>query len=1012
MIKKGFLKKLTNKLALLLAVIATISLSSFIFVACNEKPEDKKEKEITYTSTDTKPISNMDFTYGTENLSLDKFPYSPSYWSKASDNSATSSQVNSGTINISEDGWNQLMKTLSSDSDWLAYVKSKVSDYSSKTDEGKKQALIDAGIVKPEIRSDAKDAMVYMLNNYLTSSNIGLGTAQMITSTSTVTLKKATACKVSVWVMTQNIVSNNPEFGANIRLTNSIGGTNQAQYRINNINTNGEWKQFNLYVKADEDFDSTFTLVLGLGYGNGSAKDALDFVEGTVYFDDVSYEEIEVSDIPSSAIVSNMVFGSTDVIKENANGFDYVYDMTFNSNYFETFTPNLAVDKTQSKKSLIGTEPYTVGTSTITGSTVTLNETASTLTITSDEFVLSPETGMFVKFDIENNLSKFNNTSVLVSIIDRLGEVTETRQSILTLDKTEDETVKTVYLLIKNNFIDGEDREFDISLNFGPTANELTDSTKSNELAKGSIKIDNFEFKKFNTNEVSEDKEYSFFNTLATSQSLYAGYSSDYSKDADKTYSLQVASGNIGEIINYPTNAQNYQAIDADHIYVRDNGAHTKINTRSGEGETTFGHAGNAGLINTKYFDNYLSNIGIDVESAFGSYDEDIQALMIYNKDPASYGFIGNSTTISSSSYAKISLKVRVVDSAFAHIALVDVSGQSKDILTFANFTDNKGNEIDGSKLTLDLIVKNANMDTDGWLTVNFYVATGKTEKQVRLEIWNGNRDNQTKSAGFVFVKDIEVTTSSAFTEPTRYQDAFTSTSNPLGQKTLGAIKTIYAFDYTQKETTKTSYIWAKADDMVYAVYNTVDAVPETETEEDEDATSGCSCVGNTDPSSFWLGFSSILLAAVLLLAIIALIVKKIVAKISANKSDAVVHYQVKSRNKTHSENKKNKTQEDIEETQDDTANEEIEETIEESEEEASGEETEETEEANETEEKTETLDDYVYGEVTDFSQTETNEDVEKDETPTETEAETETPSEEANETNQTETTEENKDQE
>ena len=50
-----------------------------------------------------------------------------------------------------------------------------------------------------------------MLNNYLSSVDFGLGTAQKVTSGSSVKLEKNKSYKISVWVKTINLSSNNAD---------------------------------------------------------------------------------------------------------------------------------------------------------------------------------------------------------------------------------------------------------------------------------------------------------------------------------------------------------------------------------------------------------------------------------------------------------------------------------------------------------------------------------------------------------------------------------------------------------------------------------------------------------------------------------------------------------------------------------------------------------------------------------------------------------------------------------
>ena len=90
---------------------------------------------------------------------------------------------------------------------------------------------------------------MFMLNNYTTESFIGFGTAQKVTSSSSVTVEAGKIYKLGVNIKTVNLYgANSSAEYANIRLTNSIGGNSQAEYRIGKINTQGEWKNYSVYI--------------------------------------------------------------------------------------------------------------------------------------------------------------------------------------------------------------------------------------------------------------------------------------------------------------------------------------------------------------------------------------------------------------------------------------------------------------------------------------------------------------------------------------------------------------------------------------------------------------------------------------------------------------------------------------------------------------------------------------------------------------------------------------------
>ena len=260
--------------------------------------------------------------------------------------------------------------------------------------------------------------------------------------------------------------------------------------------------------------------------------------------------------------------------------------------------------------------------------------------------------------------------------------------------------------------------------------------------------------------------------------------------------------------------------------------------------------------------------------------------------------------------------------------------------------------------------------------------------------MWNGARDGSDDSQGYVFFNNVN--TSESFSEHTSWVDAFTNTGSLLyshNQKdtSLSANAVLYMrpldsteikFNETQsnadnKVSYSAKYIWANNDTTVYAIFNSIDPVAVDPNVKEDDETTSEGCVAETDPATFWLSFSSIVLAAALVLAIVMLFIKNLRARRKANKNDAKSYYKVTSRYKEEEKPKKSKEKKAkkfIEQEEIDKALEEYNESVDNTEvpEEA------EVETAEEV--KTEqSLDDYVYGDVQTFGSDddsiETNED-------------------------------------
>ena len=482
---------------------------------------------------------------------------------------------------------------------------------------------------------------------------------------------------------------------------------------------------------------------------------------------------------------------------------------------------------------------------------------------------------------------------------------------------------------------------------------------------------------------------YDFYTNLSSATvALYSGFSQDYVEEEETTsaYALTTAPGDIGSVYFHPADVKGYYGVTPEHSYMNSGVGIDKLNTRS---SLTGENGSFAGIINTKYIksnENYPLRDEI-LASAVMEDKDDVQAMMIYNANNESYGYIGEGVTISQSALANISVKIKVVgENAFANIYLVDTKTNEKNILTFSDFTVNNnvvkgyanGTKIEGSALKFAIKVTEDMCNEDGWTTVNFFLGAGNDAKDLRLEIWNGTRDGSQGSQGMVLVEEISVITATAFYEPERYEDAFSVTGNPLYD---AYIKSANAFttegkiiahtqelnknqqefnaEYPDKKVTYSpKYIWAETTGMIYAIFGTVDPLPENPYStlvEEETTTTGCNATINQDPSAFWLGFSSIALGVVLVLAIIALFIKNYRRRHAYDNSGAKSHYTVKSRTSYAKTDKK---------VEEETPVDDYEETIPETEEET-------TQQVEE--EKEQTLDEYVYGDVQDFGETEEN---------------------------------------
>lgn len=978
-------------LALILAILMCMSLT--LAVACTD--DDTSDiPEYTYSEVENSEITNSSFTVGTTGINYSNFP-------KTSINGWTldkNSSAKSGVVDVSEDGWKALLSNLYADTGILDYVKTK----NNFDNAAVKNALNNQNATSSEIKNyiidnyfdeskataetsnkylfknpgkhqDALDNSVYMMNNY--RSNEAYGSIQKLSSSTTITLEKGKYAEVSVFVKTANLNTGKSEtvygekIGANVRVTSTFAGTTQEPFGIFNI-TNTDWAKYTFYVKADSVYDTTFKVVLGLGYDNCKA-------EGTVYFDDIIVNTLDTLPTGVTVTTNSVQFNKEENRLVDANGYNtpVLFDMSTDFSAITGYTAgNFATYEDETLQTIDGvpygiTEGIKINLSTPSTYTFNIKNNTTNFAVDNEEYTA-------ISFFVKNQLNKLYSTNISLTVKDINGSETEDR-AVATISEVYDEW-KLYTVIVKNNFeveLDEHDnevvdsprnanREFYIEVTIGLTTSESID-----DKAKGTVEFSKAFFatgsiNQYKDDEVTETDNYDYYSLFTAkalgTTALYAGSTADYTADeADTTkYSLTVAPSDLGVITSGPAQPKDYIGIPSNHAYVDNVNFENNIDVNTNE---------NAGLVNSKY-----PYTGTDIKTKLnftGTADvESIQPLMI--STDSSYGFISNKYTIDASQTAKISVKVRVADAtAKAYIYLIDMSGDDRSALTFPAFKVNTNEgyknlkDTDVASQQLSFVIDSTMMGDDGWTTVTFYIATGANSKTFRLELWNGDRsvtENNTNS-GYVFFNDVEVTTSNGFTESASYQTALTSVGNPLYNFDTDGENKLYAYQQQltddeiayNNDTSKTGanisykskYIWAKTDTMIYAVYNSIDPVvvdpyeaeasDEEETEEETEF----------DAASFWLSLSSIILAVALFGALTMLVIKNVRLRMKANASDAKSHYKVVSRSRKSSVIKNEKAEEI--EADDDV------EIIEE-----------EQPEQVEQESTEQSLDDYVYGDV------------------------------------------------
>ena len=130
MTKQNYFKKLKQKFMVIVSMICILCFSAFAFFACNDtESSDYNDGDYSITTEDNGLIANNSFAYVDDYKDFDvkNFPLTaPTSWTKAVD-TATSSLVSSGAVDVSEENWKNLLNNLYDDEDFFNYLKNKYS---------------------------------------------------------------------------------------------------------------------------------------------------------------------------------------------------------------------------------------------------------------------------------------------------------------------------------------------------------------------------------------------------------------------------------------------------------------------------------------------------------------------------------------------------------------------------------------------------------------------------------------------------------------------------------------------------------------------------------------------------------------------------------------------------------------------------------------------------------------------------------------------------------------------
>ena len=523
------------------------------------------------------------------------------------------------------------------------------------------------------------------------------------------------------------------EAGAYISVTQTVGGTTLDAMQIKNINTavtnpdgdtqtNNGWEQYTVYVRASTFATTTVRLVLGLGQGN--SDDRYEAVNGYALFDDAevklinnaAYEEaVKNLDDYTCSLDSKKEDKLFDATKLNKDE-DFKAKKTFAIDLYADFNPFTVNVPEQN----FGLTEEKSGNSTYTSARIDKSlddnrnaEDASIRSITAFKSLSDlkgEKTNKYLMNIYEKDFANypFKNENNILLLLSTNGAAYTAKTTEFTLEK--DGRMLISFFVKTNEVISGRSGA-SISLVDGENKTTISafDSTKLDTVDIDDTNKDIYDgwaqcfF--FVSNETDDAKtftlEFSVGPTSIVSSNKYA-YGQGYAAFANfqtttlsKTELSYASTNDRAKKVSLKGIVEDTTFFDeADHVNNIEEGLATPVNFKgvlagskmvpptdgSEATKNEVPEGVKTGLLNYKYADKYSALLGGNSwEQLFKDTTGKtaLQPLVIMNttgEDKPSYGYFATNTTISASSYQKISLRVKLSAKAKATVYLTDTS--------------------------------------------------------------------------------------------------------------------------------------------------------------------------------------------------------------------------------------------------------------------------------------------------------------------------------------------------
>ncbi len=863
---KAFLTLLT---ALVLSLVLCFAVSCGNSSESNSTSESETTSESTSEEKDEQLIPNGNFEFHVPE-STTKFPYYSSSnikWTRT--NGTSSSDVNSGVIDV---------------------TKSDFSDVKLPKENG-------------ETISGTKVLMLQNKNQ----------TAQYFTSSTTLTLEHGKDALLTVWVKTENIESKfSAPTGAYVQVKNTIG-TSVHPTIIDNIVTpeateenNNGWVKYSIYLRGSDFAVSKFQVVLGLGHGNNNDKGRL--LKGTAFFDNVTYTVLDDNsefDSAKAAASADAVIDGGSFKKEVTDENDFILDGTITTAVVDFSNASTSFDTTanasksafndynnnnrgQSEADIAAQKGFSVNAE---NGTITFDFVGSSNPEFGSSYTYSTLSAPLAAYDKANNADNDDVNDYKGIMISFKANVDVKRGSTGAFVKVIDTDSKKATDALEIASTDGDER-FAIYLSTNRTsvtyALQITFGPTSNSSDNRAFPVGTATFSDFTVTALTEWQFSNVDTTNAKTLQLLGGYLNDVEDDDTDSDDADDDSYTINSTV--PMGDDN-----------------VSVGISNVSGYTSAKVEGNidAKLVNSKFtyseagLNDALNGLKADIINPAATNKEVQPIALIKNAVSEKDAFVQLSeVTVSANSVYKFVVKIRV-HSGSAFVRLFNAGAEYDSTLGTSKF------DVDGTSYEMKAVVtKDSKKNTDGYSVVTFVVKTGDNAKNLMLQIGFGG--DQTGIA-LIGSTDSGSDGSSLYSNADSVINAFEAAEYQATTKSYKySVNDGKIFYYENEEDAKADknriqeedangkkvdkYDESPVEDVVlllkdqsgsalvqYYRYDTIETkhyVIEAADDDSESDSESDSNVSSANKSYVWLQVVSIILAVVLIAALVAVIVR------------------------------------------------------------------------------------------------------------------------------------------